>query len=273
MPQDIQDIIDSLDTVPGTALTGERENSAADRPEGPAVAMPERRRAKKRLPWLRIIVIAAASAVVLFAFLWEAFYVPRMESDRLLHENYPPQGRSEIQDELNLLDWVDQEFLPVNEFSRPGTPAGEITGIVIHYIGNPGTTAMQNRNYFANLSATGERHASSNFIVCLDGTVVQCVPVDEIAYASVDRNIDTVSIELCHPDETGSFTDETLSSAVRLAAWLCARYGITGDDIIRHYDITGKECPKYFVENEDEWEAFKDAVTAVIETDGAVSSG
>ena len=28
-------------------------------------------------------------------------------------------------------------------------------------------------------------------------------------------------------------------------------------DIIRHYDVTGKECPKYFVDYENEWNLFK----------------
>ena len=38
--------------------------------------------------------------------------------------------------------------------------------------------------------------------------------------------------------------------------------------MIRHYDVTGKNCPKYFVEHEDEWEQFKkdvDAQIAVVE--------
>ena len=169
----------------------------------------------------------------------------------------PPAARSKIQDELNALDWVTQDFLPLNEYSRPGTRITEIKGIVIHFIGNPNTTAMQNRNYFANLAVTEETHASSNFIVGLDGEIIQCVPVDEIAYASNQRNEDTLSIELCHPDETGQFLDATYASAVRLTSWLCEKYGIDTGDIIRHFDVTGKICPKYFVENEDKWELFK----------------
>jgi N-acetylmuramoyl-L-alanine amidase len=30
--------------------------------------------------------------------------------------------------------------------------------------------------------------------------------------------------------------------------------------VIRHYDVTGKECPKYYVEHETAWETFKDDV-------------
>jgi N-acetylmuramoyl-L-alanine amidase CwlA len=94
----------------------------------------------------------------------------------------------------------------------------------------------------------------------LDGEIIQCVPTWEIAYASNERNADTVSIEVCHPDETGKFTDATYRSLVQLTAWLCVKFDLKEDQIIRHYDVTGKNCPKYFVENEDAWEMFKDNV-------------
>ncbi len=35
------------------------------------------------------------------------------------------------------------------------------------------------------------------------------------------------------------------------------RFGLTGQDVIRHYDVTGKICPKYFVEHEDAWEQLR----------------
>lgn len=222
---------------------------------------------------VKILIAAVAVVVILFAFIWEAVYdggqgygaEPR--SDRRRQEdagNFPPRARSEIQDSLSNMDWVVPAFLPINEYSRPGTLIGKVNAIVIHYIGNPDTTAWQNRNYFANLEITEETYASSNFIIGLDGEIMQCVPVDEVAYASNNRNEDTISIELCHPDETGQFTEETYASAVRLTAWLCEQYGLTSADIIRHFDVTGKICPKYFVENEDAWEAFKaDVMQAV----------
>ena len=76
----------------------------------------------------------------------------------------------------------------------------------------------------------------------------------------MSENADTVSIEVCHPDETGKFTDATYRSLVQLTAWLCVKFDLKEDQIIRHYDVTGKNCPKYFVENEDAWEMFKDNV-------------
>lgn len=159
---------------------------------------------------------------------------------------------------------IDVRLLDVNPYSRPGTQSNGITGIVIHYTANPGSTAQENRDYFNGLQYSQETSASSNFVVGLDGEIVQCVPTWEVAYASNDRNYDTVSIEVCHPDESGEFTDETYRSLVQLTAWLCVKFDLTADDVIRHYDVTGKICPKYFVEHEDAWAAFKENVEYAI---------
>jgi N-acetylmuramoyl-L-alanine amidase CwlA len=47
---------------------------------------------------------------------------------------------------------------------------------------------------------------------------------------------------------------------VKLAAWLAEEYDIDRDHIIRHYDVTGKGCPLFYVENEDKWEALRDDI-------------
>lgn len=154
--------------------------------------------------------------------------------------------------------YVRQDFIPVNEWSRPGTELEKIDGVVIHYVGNPGTTAEANRNYFASLSSGAEgTYASSHFVVGLEGEVLQCIPLTEIAYASKDRNGDTVAIEVCHPDETGEFSAVTYQQVVELTAWLCRTFDLDPEtDVIRHYDVTGKLCPKYYVENPMAWESF-----------------
>lgn len=161
-----------------------------------------------------------------------------------------------------------QQFLTINEYSRPGTPLEQINGIVIHYTGNPGTTAQQNRSFFESLAETQERKASSHFIVGLSGEIIMCVPLEEIAYASNERNMDTISIECCIDNEEGHFSEKTYKSLVELTAWLVGKYDLGIDDVIRHYDISGKECPKYFVEHESAWEDFKIDVAKHIETFG-----
>jgi N-acetylmuramoyl-L-alanine amidase len=155
---------------------------------------------------------------------------------------------------------ITEMLLTPNEYSRPQIPLTKVNGIVIHYTANPGTGAKANRNYFENLRINKTTYASSHFIVGLKGEIIQCIPLDEIAYASNERNDDTISIECCHPDETGKFNKKTYHSLVTLTAWLCSVYNLDKDDIIRHYDVTGKACPLYFVEHEDAWKTFKDDV-------------
>lgn len=159
---------------------------------------------------------------------------------------------------------IDVQLLTVNDYSRPGIETDRITGIVIHYTANPGSTAMDNRNYFESLKDKQDNQVSSNFVIGLEGEIVQCVPTWEVAYASNNRNNDTVSIECCHLDESGEFTQETYRSMVQLSAWLCLKFDLDEKDVIRHYDVTGKNCPKYFVENEEAWQQFRKDIKEAI---------
>ena len=152
--------------------------------------------------------------------------------------------------------WISRQILPEDCDSRQGTKLSEVRDIAIHYVGNPGTTAQQNRDFFAQPTVEVNAH----FVVGLDGEVIQCIPLDEKSSATNERNIDTISIEVCHPDETGQFTEASYASLVKLTAWLCDHEHIGRDRVIRHYDVTGKLCPLYFVEHEDAWNQFKQDV-------------
>lgn len=160
---------------------------------------------------------------------------------------------------------MEVELLTPNPYSRPETGTSRIRNIVIHYTANPGATAQQNRDYFEGLKDTHLTQASSHFIVGLEGEIIQCIPTWEVAYASNSRNGDTVSIECCHPDETGEFNQATYDSMVELSAWLCLKFGLTEDDLIRHYDVTGKICPKHFVDYPEKWDEFRDDVGKMLE--------
>lgn len=155
--------------------------------------------------------------------------------------------------QVQIPDWVEIRLIDVDGTSRRGEELEDVQDIVIHYVGNPGTTAEQNRCYYCNPDST----VSSHFLIGLDGEILQCLPLHEKSSATNWRNADTISIEVCHPDESGQFTGATYASLVRLTAWLMDACGLGQDHIIRHYDVTGKECPKYFVVNEQAWEQFK----------------
>lgn len=155
--------------------------------------------------------------------------------------------------QVQIPDWVEIRLIDVDGSSRRGEDLEDVQDIVIHYVGNPGTTAEQNRCYYCN----PESSVSSHFLIGLDGEILQCLPLHEKSSATNWRNADTISIEVCHPDDSGQFTEATYASLVRLTAWLLDVCDLEQDHIIRHYDVTGKDCPRYFVANEQAWEQFK----------------
>lgn len=149
---------------------------------------------------------------------------------------------------------IAEMFLTPNPYSRPLNRI-KPTAIAWHYIGNPGTSAIANRNYFENLKTTHTTKASSHFIIGLEGEILQLIPCDEISYCTNQANSYTISVECCHPDSTGRFTEATYNSMVWLGRYLMQKYGIKNN--IRHYDVTRKACPKWFVDHPQEWEKFK----------------
>lgn len=156
-------------------------------------------------------------------------------------------------------DWTE-DFLTPNEYSRPGDPLEEVNNIFVHYTANPGTSAAQNRSYFEQQKDVHEHSVSAHFIIGYEGEIIQCVPLDEIAYAVQTRNQDSISIECCYLNEDGSFTQETYDSLLGLLAWLTKAYDLETDDILRHYDCGGKKCPLYYTEHPDAWDELKQDV-------------
>ena len=157
--------------------------------------------------------------------------------------------------------WVEVQIIEVDGISRRGEKLEDIQNIVIHYVANPGSSAQANHDWYAN----PDSEVSSHFLIGLEGEVIQCIPLDEYSSASNHRNKDTISIEVCHPDETGKFNAESYHSLVQLTAWLLEVSDLQPEDVIRHYDITGKDCPRYFVSHEDAWQTFLEDVARTLE--------
>ncbi len=186
---------------------------------------------------------------------------PEAQTEQIIHYEEFTEASSIDSDMVPRPD-ISEQLLPVNPYSRPGTKIKSLSYIVVHYLGNPGTTAQQNHDYFESLATLGNAYMSANYVVGTGGEIVHCVPDDEVAYASNQANMFSISIENCHPDDSGALTDKGYASLVRLVAYLSDQYGLERDQIIRHYDVTGKDCPKFFVETDGAWEKFRDEVMA-----------
>lgn len=154
---------------------------------------------------------------------------------------------------------IQERLLSVNPYSRSGEKQNNITDIIIHYVGNAGSSAIANRNYFENLKNTHKTYASSHYIVGLNGEVIRCIPDDEVAFhsGSYSENRKSIGIENCHPNVDGKFNEQTYNTLVELCAELCKKYNIGINNVKTHNMITGKNCPKYYVEHEEAWEQLK----------------
>lgn len=173
---------------------------------------------------------------------------------------------------------IRERLLTVNPYSRPGKKLLGVSGIVLHWVANPGTTPEMNRNYFENRKEGKTGYGSAHYIIGVDGEILRCIPEGEMAYHVGAKkyteqavkefgpypNNRTIGIELCHPDWSGKFTSETIDAAAELCADLCRRHELLPMDIVRHYDVTGKDCPKWFVEHHDELAEFRDRVRGIV---------
>lgn len=134
--------------------------------------------------------------------------------------------------------------------------------LVIHYTANNGDTARGNGNYFARSKV----NASAHYFVD-ENECVQSVQEKDTAWhcgANVYknpecRNANSIGVELCsRKDSAGRyyFKDATVKNAAALARQLMQKYGIPLDHVLRHYDVTGKNCPAPMVEDPAQWERF-----------------
>lgn len=156
-------------------------------------------------------------------------------------------------------------LLTPNKYSRPQIKLSKVTNIVIHWVGNANTSAEANRNYFESLR-TKKVFASSHYIIGLEGEILQCIPEDEVAYHATTANGYSIGIEDCHPDWGGKFNTKTYDSLIELCADICKRYNLDPEKaLIRHYDVSGKICPKYYVENSGAWLTLKQDVKKALE--------
>ena len=134
-----------------------------------------------------------------------------------------------------------------------------INWICLHFTSGNGDTAQNNADYFAR---EGGLNASAHYFVDTE-RIVQSVKDGDTAwhcgrerggsYYNDCRNANSIGIEMCDSKRDGTVkaTEQTIRNAAELAAALCERYGLPVSHIIRHYDVTGTLCPKYWVDDPD----------------------
>ena len=229
-----------------------------------------RKRRKRRARMFRSMAIGFSATIMIGTLLGAGYLSVRVYREWTKKEDVQTIATIDVEEETNqdIREWAKfyamelerpalaVDLLTVNEYSRPGEALPEVKSIFVHYTANAGTTAEQNRSYFESLAESHERSASAHFVIGYDGTIVQCIPTKEIAYAVKGRNYDSISIECCYLDENGKFEEKTYQKLIELTAWLLHKYELRPENVLRHYDEGGKNCPKYYVEHEGAWQDF-----------------
>lgn len=147
-----------------------------------------------------------------------------------------------------------------------------IKWIVVHFTANDGDSDESNARYFKNNIVK----ASAHYFVD-DDSVTQSVPDNYVAYSvggdkykntkgakyfNIVNNTNSLNIELCDTVKNGKndLSAKTRANAILLIKQKAKKYGIDRNHIIRHWDVTGKNCPKYFVEDSYSWNRFLDDI-------------
>ena len=152
---------------------------------------------------------------------------------------------------------IIDKIIPAGKYNRPGK-ASTPKKICVHYTGDPGASADRLALFF---TTNPNAETSSQYVVGMEGELIRCLPDNEQAYAATGNNKNVIHIEVCHPDKSGKFTEKSIAALSELVPYLMKKYGIDSNNVVRHYDLTGKHCPMYYVDN-TRWEELKQRITA-----------
>ncbi|MDE1367661.1 peptidoglycan recognition protein family protein [Bacillus licheniformis] len=169
---------------------------------------------------------------------------------------------------------VVKNYVKVNQYTRPGLKLAGVKGIVMHWTATPGASALNERNYFNGTCIADKRYASAHYFV--DRKEAQLIiPENEVAYHAHDQNrcyvsflkpnanTKSISVEMC-VEKDGKIHSQTIQNAAELVADLCKRYGLSTNKIVRHYDVTNKNCPAPWVSDSSQLTAFRKKVDSLL---------
>jgi N-acetylmuramoyl-L-alanine amidase len=166
------------------------------------------------------------------------------------------------------------DYVIKNQFSRPGTKNNGVKGIVMHWTATPGASDENEQAFFDGADGGGGRSASAHLFVDRDSATLD-IPLDEVAYHANDHacrvsflapnaNFTSIGIEMC-VEKDGTIHSETVERAAQVAAELCRMYKLDPvSKIVRHFDVTGKNCPAPWVADPSKLTAFKNRVKAIL---------
>ena len=136
---------------------------------------------------------------------------------------------------------IKQDFLPKGHPGRPGLLLSHATSVTVHWIGAfPKQRPEDTLNWWLKGSDGKGVEASAHYII-KDDRCLQAIPDGEVAWHCGSKgNYSSIGIEVIPMNNDGEFSLSTIETLKELILRLNIK------ELRRHYDWTGKDCPKYY---------------------------
>jgi N-acetylmuramoyl-L-alanine amidase len=174
-----------------------------------------------------------------------------------------------------------------NDNSRPGYKLLRVQATIVHYTANPGADADDHFRYFDQTIVGSERYAGAQIVVDRH-KALELIPLDEGTFGANDggtaalklqtlrardaryptrtgdgnANLLTIHIEMCQEPD-GSIHPHTIERTrqiIKMLQDMFPQLKDTKNRVVRHFDVTGKNCPRPFVEDIQKWRAFLSSI-------------
>lgn len=154
---------------------------------------------------------------------------------------------------------INKQHLPLGHKKRRGVKIHP-SHITIHATGNGKSTAQNERDYLTNPINT---NGIAYHYVVGDNIIIEVMPPNEKAYhaGNIQGNNKSIGIEMV---ETGD-REKVIANTIFLVKELQKQFSISDDRVVRHYDWSGKNCPRIL--NYGNWQGWQDFKRLLSEVD------
>lgn len=169
---------------------------------------------------------------------------------------------------------MTRHFKQCNARNFKSGRSAKIKYIVVHYTANYGDTAKNNADYFAREKVG----ASANYFIDEDNVWQSVMDTDTAwhcggkmqgkrtkrggAFHNVCTNSNSIGIEMCLLDRRGNVRQKVIDNTIEWVKLKMAEYDIPASHVIRHWEVTSKDCPAPMVgDNNALWDKFITALT------------
>lgn len=143
---------------------------------------------------------------------------------------------------------IKKQHIPISPSKRGGKRINP-TSITIHATANPKSTAQNERDWLVNPG--NQRTASWHYVVG-DNIIIEAIPPTERAWHAGNStgNNTSIGIEMV---ETGN-RKKVIENTIKLVKHLQKQFNISDDNVVRHFDWSGKNCPRIL--NYNNWQGW-----------------